>query len=155
MVKLLLDVLTSVVVVVVLGTSGPRNRMISITCSHEERMVGTAGFAARTSRAAVKSEKWLVLRNGPSNRAPAITVGYWDPGGATTGRIGLRFEGPRNGKDLVVFCIPGFALTGFLVGAEKVKVRFPAEPIGISDCGLVVRQRDSSGVFAVSGGRAS
>ena len=93
--------------------------------------MGTAGFAARTSRAAVKSEKWLVLRNGPSNRAPAITVVYWDPVGATTGGIGLRFERPRNGKDFVVSRFPGFALTGFLVGAVKLKVRFPAEPIGI------------------------
>ena len=80
---------------------------------------------------------------------------YWDPVGATTGGIGLRFERPRNGKDFVVSRFPGFALTGFLVGAVKLKVSFPAEPIGISDCGLVVRQRDSREVFGVSGGRAA
>ena len=113
--------------------------MVSISCSHEERWWEQASFSARTPRAAAKSEKFLVLRNYRRDRARVITVGYWDPGGATVGRVGLRSERPRGGKDFSVFVFPGFVLTGILLGAEKLPMRFPADSIGISDRRLQVR----------------
>ena len=87
----------------------------------------------------MKSEKFLVLRNYRRDRARVITVGDWDPGGDTVGRVGLRSERPRNGKDFGVFVFPGFVLTGFLLGAENLRTRFPADSIGISDRRLQVR----------------
>ena len=113
--------------------------MVSISCSHEERWWEQAIFSARTPRAAAKSEKFLVLRNCRCDRARVITVGDWDPGGVTVGRVGLRFEMPRFGKDFSVFVFPGFVLTGFLVGTEILPKRFPADSIGISDRRLQVR----------------
>jgi len=124
--------------------------MVSISCSHEERWWEQAIFSARTPRAAAKSEKFLVLRNCRCDRARVITVGDWDPGGVTIGRVGLRFERPRNGKDFGVFAFPGFVHTGFLLGAENLRTRFPADSIGISDRHLQVRQRHSGGVLFVS-----